>query len=256
MDTLSPQLAEAGLTQEQAAVYETLLRKGTSPARDIALEAKIGRTLGYAVLDQLVTIGLALKAKHPGSKTLFSPAHPSVLEERILSQQKSAERSALTLKALLPDLSSMYNLATGRPGVRFYEGEAGIQQVLEDTLTAKETVYSYADLEMIERNIPDINRSYVAKRERLGVKKKALLLDTQENRFLLEGYHVKITDVKLVRADSAPFKTVMQIYDGRISYFTLGVKELVGVIITDKHIYEMHKALFDAVWDSNLARTV
>lgn len=249
-------LLEAGLTPHQAALYEALLTHGPLPASKATKIANVPRTLGYVVLDQLVGEGLVTKSKAEGAKTLFAPAHPGTLADRAEAALKAAERAKTTLSTILPELSSAYNLATGRPGVRFYEGLDGIKQVLEDTLTAKETIYSYADLEMIDRHIGDINRAYVQKRERLGLKKKALLLDTQENRFLLEGYHIKITDVKLIRASTAPFKTVMQIYDGRISYFTLGVEQLVGVIITDPHIYEMHKALFETLWNSPLAKAI
>ena len=248
-----PQLQEAGLTPHQAALYETLVRRGPLPASKATLHAAVPRTLGYAVLKQLEDMGIVSKTDLPGKVAHFSAAHPNLLQERIEASAKSAERAATALKSILPDLSSAYNLATGRPGIRFYEGLEGIRAVLEDTLTAKETIYSYADLEMIEKHISEINREYVNKRDKLGIKKKGLLLDTQENRFLLEGYHTKVTDVKLIKASAAPFKTVMQIYDGKISYFTLGVEQLVGVVITDPHIYEMHKALFEAAWNSPLA---
>lgn len=250
------QLTQSGLTKDQASIYAALLKKGSLPAREATLEAGVPRTLGYAVLSQLIEIGLVSKSKKKGSATHFSPVHPSVLEDSIASQQKSAEHAAASLKAILPDLSSLYNLATGRPGVRFYEGLDGIKEVLHDTLTAKEAIYTYADLEMIEKHIGEINRDYVKAREKLDIKKRALLLDTQENRFLLEGYHQKVTDVKLIKADAAPFKTVMQIYDGKISYFTLGVEQLVGVIITDPHIYDMHKTLFNVLWNSPLSKQV
>lgn len=255
METASfkDQLAVAGLTPDQASIYDVLLRGGPEKAREVSLQTGVSRTLTYAVLEQLIAIGLVKKDEKDQSVARFAPMHPAILQDRAEKIQKDAERASIVLKSTLPDLSSAFNLATGRPGVRFYEGLDGIKEVLEDTLTAKETIYSYADLEMIEKHIGDINRAYVAKRERLGLKKKALLLDTSENRFLLEGYHIKITDVKLIKAATSPFKTVMQIYDGRISYFTLGVEQLVGVIITDPHIYEMHKALFDFVWESPLA---
>lgn len=249
-------LQQAGLTKDQAALYMTLLSKGTLTARHLTQEARVSRTLGYAVLKQLEERGLVRKTEEPGAVARFSPAHPSILQERIEQNAKSAERAALALKSTLPDLSSLYNLAAGRPGVRFYEGRDGIKEVLHDTLTAKESIYTYADLEMIEKHIGDVNREYAKSRDKLDIKKKALLLDTQENRFLLEGYHTKVTDVKLIKADAVPFRTVMQIYDGKISYFTLGVEQLVGVIIADPHIYEMHKILFNAVWDSPLAKPI
>lgn len=249
-------LVQAGLTKDQAALYAALLAKGPQTAREATKAAGVNRTLGYAVLAQLQEIGLVLKADEPGAVAVFSPAHPNTLHERIDAQAQSAERAAIALKSALPDLASAYNLSIGRPGIRFYEGLDGIKEVLEDTLTAKEIIYSYADLDMVEKHIPDINKEYVAKRERLGLKKRALFPDTQENRFVLEGYHVKITDAKLIPTHEHPFKTVMQIYDGKISYFTLGTDTLVGVIITDPNIYEMHKTLFESLWESPTVRSV
>lgn len=245
---------QAGLTKDQAALYAALLAKGAQTARAATLEAKVNRTLGYVVLKQLEDMGLVIKSEEPGKVATFSPAHPAILQERIDSAAKSAERAAIALKAALPDLSSAYNLATGRPGIRFYEGMDGIKEVLEDTLTAKETIYSYADLDMVEKHIADINHDYVARREKMGLKKKVLFPDTQENRFVLEGYHIKITDAKLIPVHAHSFKTVMQIYDGKISYFTLGTDTLVGVIITDPNIYEMHKAVFESLWESPVAK--
>lgn len=248
-------LQQAGLTKDQASLYMALLSKGSLTARAATQEAKVSRTLGYAVLKQLEEQGLVRKTENPGEVARFSPTHPAILQERIEANAKAAERAAITLKSALPDLSSLYNLVTGRPGIRFYEGLEGIKEVLNDTLSAKESIYTYADLEMIEKHIGDINRDYARTRDKLRIKKKALLLDTQENRFLLEGYHTQVTDVKLIKAEAVPFKTVMQIYDGKISYFTLGVEQLVGVIIADPHIYEMHKTLFNVLWDSPLSKS-
>jgi hypothetical protein len=45
-----------------------------------------------------------------------------------------------------------------------------------------------------------------------------------------------------------PFNSVMQIYDGKISYITLSKTSKIGVIIEDKNIYQMHKSLFEYIW--------
>ena len=89
--TFSEELKQAGLTQHQAALYETLLKSGAMPARKATLEAAVPRTLGYAVLEQLIELGLVKKDDSPVAK--FSAAHPNVLQERIEAAAKSAERA-------------------------------------------------------------------------------------------------------------------------------------------------------------------
>lgn len=242
------QLRLAGLTNDQAVIYEALLRKGSLSAREIAKETTVPRTLGYAVLEQLLAIGLV---KKDGSKKIihFLPSHPAILQERIDAQQKQAERASTTLKASLPELSSLYNLTSGKPGIQFFEGMQGIKQVLDDSLTSKTEIYSYVDIAAVEKYIPDISRDFAKARRHRDIKKKNIGIDTPENRAEIEGYYTDVTEERLLPSLSNSFGTVMQIYDGRISYFTLGQENPIGVIITDKNIYEMHKTLFELNWN-------
>ena len=132
--------------------------------------------------------------------------------------------------------------------MQFFEGMDGIKKILDDSLASKTEIYSYADIESINKYIPDLNREYVAKRERLKIKKRGIVLDTPFNREFLSSYHKKVTETKFIKLSTPPFQTVMQIYDNKISYLTLDVKKIVGAIITDPHIYQMHKSLFEYLW--------
>lgn len=252
--TFLPLLTSLGLDGDEAVVYETLLSEGALTARELSTRTPLSRTLLYHILERLVEKKMAVKDEERQRVALFSAEAPDVLMAQAEQQKRASDEALALLKNSMPSLRNMYNLATGKPGVQFYEGADGIRKVLADTLTAKTTVYTYTDLEMIEKYIPDINREHVAQRERLGIKKLALLPDTQENRFLLEGYHVKITDVKLIPAGLAGFTTAMQIYDGRVSYSTFSDTHMIGVIITDQAIYNMHKAVFESLYNSPTAK--
>lgn len=242
---------QAGLTKDQAALYAVLLSKGAQTARAVTFEAKVNRTLGYAVLKQLEEMGLVYKSEEPGKVATFAPAHPTLLQERIDAQAKSAERAAIALKSALPDLSSAYNLATGRPGIRFYEGMDGIREVLNDSLTATEPVRAYVDNQAIVQHIPELNNEYVAARRRLNIARRNIATDTAENRFSIEGFLPALTEWRLIPWPATPINTITQLYDGKVSYFTLGSENLIGVIIADAHIFEFHRRQFDYLWDSS-----
>lgn len=47
-------LQTAGLTRDQAALYEVLIKNGPLPASKAAQRAAISRTLSYKVLDELL----------------------------------------------------------------------------------------------------------------------------------------------------------------------------------------------------------
>ena len=165
-------------------------------------------------------------------------------------ERAKADARATAAATLIPKIVSDYNLTSAKPGVRFFEGDFGMKTILEDSLTAKTEIYSYADLESIQKYIPDINADYVRERERLNIKKKGFIPDSPFNREILTNYHKRVTDAKLLCCNNvAPFKTVMQIYDNKISYLTLGTNQKIGVIIEDPNIYAMHKYLFEHLWN-------
>lgn len=248
------QLSQAGLTSDQAALYDTLLRKGALTARKATLEAGIPRTLGYAVLKQLEDMGLVQKIDKEKGIATFAPAHPNALQERIEMEAKKAERAAIALKATLPDLASAFNLATGKPGIRFFEGEDGLRNVLYDTLSSKETIYTYSDTETVEGYASKINAEYVRARLQHKIAKKLLLLDTPTARARLAGPQSPLTQIRIIaEQDAPPIHSAMQIYDEKISYSTFTKDRYAGTIIHDHAIYMLHRFLFEHLWKNAIA---
>ena len=242
-------LTDAGLTRHQAAAYTYLVAHGPTAASVVARQTGIARTLMYRVLDELAALGLVECEDKQGSVAVYTPAHPVKLHDMAETRKKAAEQAAAAVGSIVDSLTSEYNKSLGRPGVRFFEGPAGVEYVLDDSLKASGLIYTYADIEAVETYIHDINARYVAKRERLGKKKKVILLDSPGARALMANYHREVTDAKLISLDSPPFGSVMEIYDNTISYVTLKPERMIGVIIDDPDITAMHKYLFEYLWD-------
>jgi fido (protein-threonine AMPylation protein) len=106
-----------------------------------------------------------------------------------------------------------------------------------------------ADIESIVKNIDEINSRYAAKRDKLGIDKKAILLDTPFAREYMKDYHKLSTDIRLIGLEEVPpFQSAMEIYDGKVAYITFAPEKMMGVIIHDLYLYEMHKYLFEFIW--------
>ncbi|MBI2612198.1 hypothetical protein HYW59_00060 [Candidatus Kaiserbacteria bacterium] len=251
--TYQQSLVQSGLEKNQALIYEALVKNGSLPASSAARLAGLGRPLTYNVLDELIAIGLVEEKKESGKVARFYPAHPLKLKEIIEKRLEAAQGARTALEGVLGKLTSDFNLVSGKPGVRFFEGLDGVKAVLDDSLTAKETILSYADVLAVEKYIAELNREYVRSRERLDVKKNLICADTEMNRTFFRDFKPTLTQIKLVDMPPAPFKTIMQIYDGKISYFTLGAETLIGIIVADSNLYMMHKMLFEKLWESPLA---
>jgi sugar-specific transcriptional regulator TrmB len=239
-------LIKTGLTKDQAKIYEVLLKSGVMPASKASLEAGLKRGLGYKVIEQLVLLGLVEKIDK--KVALFAPCHPSKLKEFIQKKGDEIRNIEASLSGSIGSMVSDYNLNSGKPNIQFFEGEEGIRKVLEDSLYSKEEILSYADITSVQKYLPKVNEWYVAQREKKGVLKKVIMPDLPESRSMLSSYHTTITKSRLINLDALPFKSVMQIYDGKVSYVTLSEDQMIGVIIEDQAIYEMQKALFNFTW--------
>lgn len=243
-------LKQAGLTEAQAEVYEALLRHGEQTAGSLTKKTSLKRGLVYKVLEELVQLGLAGKTEEPGEVARFIPKHPTTLRELVDRRAKALKDIELVLDGLMPSLVSEFNLISGHPGVLVYEGREGVERVINDSLSSKTEIYTYADIESVTKYIDAINKKYVAKRDRLGIHKKALLLDTPFARKYMQDYHRLVTDVRLVGLqDVPPFQSIMEIYDGKIAYATFAPERMTGVIIEDPYLYAMHKYLFECLWE-------
>lgn len=240
-------LIQAGLNPEQAAIYEAMLRLGPSPARKISQNSPYKRSLVYKILDELAELGLATKKDEIGKISLFEPAHPIKLRELVEKQERKTRDAQVALDGVMAQLSSSFNLISGKPGVQFFEGLEGVNKITADSLTAKGVIYSYVDNEAVSKYVPKINDEYVKKRERLGIKKQMITVDGEYIRRKVKTYNPAVSEVRVIPSQY-PFVSVMQIYDNKISYLTLDEKNMIGIIIDDPYLAKMHKTLFEYTW--------
>lgn len=242
------QLKNAGLTSVQTEIYSYLLENGEFKASLLAKNIKRPRGVVYKGLDELIELGLVEKRDDKDMISVFRADHPSKLEQMYDNKETSIKRSKRIFIESLPDLVSTYNITLNKPGIKFYEGTEGIKRVINDTLTSKEIIYTYADAEAVVKHIDKINQEYVKKRDKLDIKKRMILIDSPFTRNYLKNYHRETTDMRLIDYKLFPFNSVMQIYNNKISYITLSDTGKIGVIIEDKNIYQMHKSLFEFTW--------
>ncbi len=241
-------LSKLDFTPTQIKISEYLFSKKEARASEIAKKIKKSRAIVYKDLEELVALGIIERNDKPNQISLFKIAHPSQMEKLFEERENAIKKDRKLFNNYLPDMISKYNLINNKPGIRFYEGLEGIKTVIFDTLSANEVIYTYADMEKVNKYIKKINDDYAKKRDKLGVKKRALIVDSDYSRKFFKDYHKKTTEIKFVEGVEH-FATVMQIYSNKISYITLSENSMIGVIIEDKHIYQMHRTLFEKDWE-------
>ena len=245
-------LIDAGLSEDQALAYQALIEKGPMKAGALASWLGIKRGLTYKVLEQLEAMGLISKKGGKGTVATFFPLHPSALKDLVDRKEKELELTKKTVDSVIGNLSSKFNLLSGKPNVQFYEGEEGVKKVVFDTVNSKTEILSFADNEAVNKLYPKLNEEYLPLRKQNKVKKRLISKDSAYIRELAKKDDPEVTERRVLKDDFA-FATVMQIYDGKVSYVNLDPGRAIGVIIEDASIYSMHRTLFEIIWKNSQA---
>jgi len=248
-------LKELGLDEMEIAVYLQLLQNETNRVSTVAYQLKEPRTTVQSVLHRLEEKELSTKIFEKNT-ALYSPTNPEELLQLVETQKKKAERKFKETKGklekALPELQGMMKSNKNLPSIKFYRGKDGIRKVLFDTLTSKTELKGFINADAMDDQVLAINQEYVEERESSNVKKRAFILDTPHARDIRESglYSPKSYIAwKWINKDLYPFSIEVNIYNGKISYLTYIEGDLVGVIIKNDHIYEMHKSMWNLIWD-------
>ncbi len=253
MPSITETLVSMDFDPKEAEIYLILAKNGELHVSDILEQTDLSRQSVHDALNTLYADDY-IDYRKEGRKAFYKARHPDVLFG--LVEQKKRETALLEkeMKQTVKQLTGMYRLANIRPGVRFFEGKEGFEEALEDTLTSSEEIYTFVDLESVEQYADDINKAYVEKRRKKRVGKKLLALDTPANRAYMKRQGGELSDVRFLPS-AITFHIGMQIYDGKISYFTLREDDQIAVLIEDKDIYDMHRSFFEFLWNSARKKT-
>ena len=242
-------LTQAGLTREQAALYEALVHGGPMQASSAARKAKIPRTFVYAVLSGLKTLGLVESRKEKGSITTFSASHPFKLQELARNNLRKAEQSKASVEGALAAIISDFNKMSGQPGIRIMEGVEGIEELYADILRERQPISlirspndaSFPELAaLVEKQKSDQARIGIVARV-LTSKRHANLKDK-----LAEDKKIGIVR-RVIRDENFKPPAQIIIYGKKIS-ITAYRDAIITTIIENKDIHTAFALIFEYMW--------
>ena len=126
-------LQQAGLSLNEARVYEVLLHLGEVNVNKIAVKSKVHRRNVYDSLNKLMEKGLASETFVKGER-LFKASDPQRLNE-IIKEKESA------LGVFLPEMKKLYQSVEPEAEAYFFRGIEGFKNYLQLILEEQQTVY-------------------------------------------------------------------------------------------------------------------
>ena len=243
-------LRKIGFSEKEAQIYMNLIHLGSQPASVISEKAMINRTTTYDIITALTKKGLVSSIKK-GGVTYFKALDPkellNYLEREKVEQTKKIEKQQKEIEALLPALISLENPESTKPKVTFYEGEKGLRQAYEDTLTSSETILAYANVEDMHRGLPNFFPEYYKRR---GIEKKIhIKAICPDNKTSVERHKKDKSENResiMIPQAEYDFSPEINIYDDKVLYASW--REKMAIIIKSKEIADFHKKMYKLCW--------
>jgi sugar-specific transcriptional regulator TrmB len=240
-------LIEAGLSEEQSAIYGSLLDKGPLKAGAISAWTGLKRGLIYKVLEQLENMGLVSKKGGEGTVAVFAPEHPSHLKEMMERKEKSFAQAKEAVSFSLGALSSKFNLLSGKPNVQFFEGQEAIDRITSDYPRIDNEIRQWINISKAMKIIGENTVRYLNERVKKGISKRMLMSESEENRnYAKKGS--ELTSFKIINKD---FPSAIQVYDDTVAILTLSEEKSIGLLIEDNAIATTLKSIFDNAWEKS-----
>ncbi len=243
---LNKTLARLGFTEKESKIYLTLLEQGTLRARDLSRKTSINRVTVYDILEGLAKKGLISKIKKSGA-TFFTALEPARLLNDLDRKTEALEEERQKLQDILPQFISLQYTGTSKPKVQFFEGEKGMREAYEDTLTTKKQIIAYANFETMQEGLPGFFPKYFHRRAGKKIFIRAVF---PQNKLSLERAQHNQEEFRDTRffPENVTFSPEVNVYDNKM--LVASWKEKMAVIIESKELADLQKVIFESLWQT------
>ena len=239
-------LVGIGFSEKEVKVYISALELGEASVLQIAKKSRINRTTTYPILNALKDKGL-VSVINKGKKQLFFAESPEKISTFVDARIRELESHKNDLPDLVKELKVFENRRQNKPIVRFYEGDEGINTMLEEFVPGDEKIvnpdndqnkmYISYSRDMQEASVSEKRRDYRRQiRNKTGV--KCVYLYTKD-----KGELVSDALRQRIKVDKKqyPFPAHIAVFKDRIRL--ISYTKNMGILIFDSELAETLRSL-------------
>lgn len=246
-------LTEMGLSEYRADVYLSLLREGTSTAKEIASAAEIPQSRVYDVLDALETRGFV--KSQPSRPKKFGPVPPKVAVEQYCSYKQRKQTSE---RQEIRELGEEFAETVDQRALEQHTDEVDISwayrnrhHILEEleqlTKQSQSEIYMITTPVSFER-ILNHHGSLLASRADDGTEIRAIISTGPELNQSVEEYARDFIDIIWTE----DIQGRLYLYDGTdilLAYTPPDDDGYVGISTASSHLYTTLEHMFEILWN-------
>ncbi len=230
-------LEKVGFSKNEAKIYVTLSKIGSSTAYKIAKEAKVFKANTYQVLKKLEEKGLVIR-RHSEKKEIYEAQDPSFITNML-------ERKKRDVDEIIPRLRLLQQTPTTESQISTHKGANGLKNVMYSFFEFDEPIYSWG----IPKDVYTYVKGFIGEfhKERVRVKKKF--------------YHIYNHDaterVKVLKTiPHTPIRRLSGLFDSEVStmvcgsmiLFTIWKEPIKNIVIKDEDMALAYKNFFQILW--------
>lgn len=243
-------LNQLNFSEKEANVYLALLELGSAKAKEISRKTGLNRTTIYDICEALLQKGVISKYKK-GASMFFNALDPkyliTYLDREKEENSKKIEKQKRRINELLPQLISLQDISSAKPKIQFFEGEKGMREAYEDTLTSKEIILAYANVETMHEGLPNFFPEYYARRAKNKIFIRAIIPRNEASIERSKNNQQEMRDTRFL-PEEMTFSPEVNIYNNKI--LIVSWKEKMAILIESKELTDLQRITFDLLWDT------
>jgi sugar-specific transcriptional regulator TrmB len=239
MDTSKLELI--GFTRNQALVYLSLLKLGSTTAQNIIKESKLHRSRVYDSLERLQDMGL-VSFVVKDFKKYFQAAKPEKLQD-FVDEKKGI------INQVMPELKKLEGMKKEEINASIYKGKEGLKTIHSEMLKEGQDIYLIGAKGIIFRELPYFMPNF--ERERIRKKLKFnLIYDKKE----VKDYEEKVVKRQLFGGKPFPAgfdsNTVVNVFGNKVAIVLWKEKYPTGFLIDNKDVADSFRKWFKFIYQN------
>lgn len=224
---------QVGMTNNEALVYQALLKSGPNQAGRISRLTGIHRRTIYDTIEMLIKKGLVgyiLK----NNKREFSAVSPKRLLEIVQEKENSISK-------IMPEMISFYQVSKEKQETNFYKGKEGLKTVFEDQIEEGKEILILGANSLAYEILQFYFKWFDKRRKEKKIKTRIIFNNTDKK------IHIPLSEIRyLPEKYSSPL--AINIYGDKTAIIFWRKENPIAIVIKDRELAESYKKHFELVW--------
>ena len=259
IDNITKQLIGIGLSDHEASIYGVLLANSPASASFIAKKANLARSSVYTAINTLVSKGLVGTTFKNEIKQFVAEGYPSI-ENLLKKEEMHISKKFAALRNIQETLKAFGNKELKIPQIIVFEGQESLKKIYISMLREApkdSTMYILRD-EFVWSDpwsfifSKEWNERVKRLRTENNINTKLLINDSKIEKEHKRYYDSRVgTEYRLLPKENSVKDFVVYIVGDVVSILSMEKNNLIGIKITNDHIANNFKNIFEVVWSKS-----